>query len=46
LGEGQAGRPVAIFSVTSPWPFSFNYEKAASLLDAAIDAAIDEARKP
>ena len=39
FGDGQVGRPVAIFSVTNPWPFSFDYELAATLLDSAIDAA-------
>lgn len=42
FGEGQVGHPVAIFSVTDPWPFSFDYELAANLLDDAIDAAIAE----
>lgn len=45
FGEGQVGRPVAIFSVTDPWPFSFDYERAAELLDAAIDAAMTSAKR-
>lgn len=45
FGEGQTGRPVAIFSVNDPWPFSFDCEVGAELLDAAIDAAIDAARR-
>jgi hypothetical protein len=40
FGDGQCGRPVAIFSVENPWPFSFDYEKAAILLDEAIDAQL------
>jgi hypothetical protein len=40
FGEGQVARPVAIFSVENPWPFSFDYEEAKILLDAAIDAAM------
>ena len=42
FGAGQRGRPVAIFSVVNPWPFSFDYERAADMLDAAIDAARKE----
>lgn len=41
----QRGRSVAIFSVPDPWPFSFDYEKAAELMDAAIDAALQEGEK-
>jgi hypothetical protein len=46
FGDGQCGRPVAIFSVKNPWPFSFDFEKAAELLDASIDAAISNLVKP
>lgn len=41
--RGQRGRSVAIFTVPNPWPFSFDYEKAAELMDAAIDAALKDA---